>query len=78
MNGERDIGVRGEHRHVIVDLGDGEPTTISYFGITLTRACDGYPEHETWLPMGAEPTRADDDTLIAALRDAMRWKTQPH
>ncbi|OXM43054.1 hypothetical protein CFP75_40130 [Amycolatopsis alba DSM 44262] len=43
-------------------------------GIAVTRHERGHPVREDWLPVGTdEPTDADDETLIAALRTAWLW-----
>ncbi|MFC5098186.1 hypothetical protein [Amycolatopsis plumensis] len=54
-----------------------EQTTVFYAGMLLTRLEGDVPAAEVWLPMGEEPTFADDETLIAALHEAMRW-TRAH
>lgn len=36
-----------------------------------------HPAAEIWLPMGEEPTYADDEKLITTLHQAMRWATAP-
>ncbi|WP_146060370.1 hypothetical protein [Amycolatopsis sp. CA-128772] len=36
------------------------------------------PDTAVWLPMGEQPTFADDEALIAALRDALHWAGHQH
>ncbi|WP_372659858.1 hypothetical protein [Amycolatopsis kentuckyensis] len=34
----------------------------------------GRPVGQTWVPLGASPSFADDETVIAALREAVQWR----
>ncbi|SFI63041.1 hypothetical protein [Amycolatopsis regifaucium] len=59
---------------MVVDGPRGPAETVVYPGITLTRPRHGHVVDELWLPVGeAAPTVADDEALIAAMRDAWRW-----
>ncbi|GHF21336.1 hypothetical protein GCM10017786_64120 [Amycolatopsis deserti] len=61
-------------RRVDVDGPDGEPVTLSYPGMLLTGYEDGCKVCERWIPLGGEPSVADDEVLIDALHAAMLWQ----
>ena len=69
----RQVSVYVEVRSVAVDAGQGRRTTVSYGGIALTRIRNSHVEHTEWVPIGRRPTYADDEVLISALREALRW-----
>ncbi|SFI57814.1 hypothetical protein SAMN04489731_111230 [Amycolatopsis regifaucium] len=48
---------------------------LSYPGIAVIRRRHGEVVDRTWLPVGEEPTFADDEALIAALHAAWRWSS---
>lgn len=56
-------------------LGPAVTEQIDYPGIALTCHLDGAPTHQTWLPAGDDPDEADDEQLIAALREALLWES---
>ncbi|MGW4064662.1 hypothetical protein ACWEGE_40680 [Amycolatopsis sp. NPDC004747] len=74
MNDQRQVLVRAESRHVVVSDLDGDPETLTYPGVTLTRVNAGIPDEGLWLPMGDRPSEVDDETLIEALRAAFLWR----
>ncbi|WP_414938789.1 hypothetical protein [Amycolatopsis sp. cmx-11-51] len=75
MRADRDVQLRWEPRTVTLDDDRGDqPETVTYPGIALARLHRGYLVHKMWLPVGdSEPTFADDEALITALRNAWRW-----
>lgn len=64
-------GLRAGH----VRLG-GE--TVTYDGFSVVRHEPGQPDDETWVPVGDEPSGADDEAMIAAMREALRWEVAGH
>ncbi|WP_410651144.1 hypothetical protein [Amycolatopsis sp. cmx-4-54] len=72
MSADRVVQLRWESRHV---AGDGG-AALSYPGISVVRSDHGEIVDRAWIPVGEEPTFADDEALITALRDAWRW-TRP-
>ncbi|WP_051173888.1 hypothetical protein [Amycolatopsis orientalis] len=56
-----------------VDDIDGHPATLSYPGIALIHHHGDHVVGEVWLPVGEEPSFADDEALITALRTALSW-----
>jgi len=50
--------------------------TFTYDGLSLVRHEPGRPDHETWLPLGDEPSEADDEAMIAALHKALLWEAR--
>ncbi len=69
MSTDRVVQLRWESRHVAAD----DRAALSYPGISVVRCQRGEVVDRTWLPVGEEPTFADDEALIAVLRDAWRW-----
>ena len=65
--------MRWQYRHVTVapDAGCGG-VSVCYPGIAIACLHEGLPVRELWLPSGEDPTEADDEVLICALRDAVR------
>ncbi|KFU78377.1 hypothetical protein [Amycolatopsis lurida] len=72
MSPDRVVQLRWEPRHVADDGG----ATLSYPGISVVRTRQGEVVDRVWVPVGEEPTFADDEALIAALRAAWCW-TRP-
>ncbi|WP_410665388.1 hypothetical protein [Amycolatopsis sp. lyj-84] len=75
MKAENEVQLRWEHRTVRLDDIDGTHTeTVIYSGIAVVYHRGGHVADEVWLPVGEEePTVADDEVLITALRTAWRW-----
>ncbi|WET77263.1 hypothetical protein P3102_24610 [Amycolatopsis sp. QT-25] len=69
MSADRVVQLRWEFRHVAED----GRTALSYPGIAVIRRRLGEIVDRTWVPVGEEPTFADDEALIAALHAAWRW-----
>ncbi|GAA1955726.1 hypothetical protein [Amycolatopsis minnesotensis] len=67
----RSVTVRLERR--CVRAGAGE--VLAYPGILLVRRVGGAQVGETWLPLGAEPSEADDEHLIRELHEALLWQS---
>jgi hypothetical protein len=79
------VSVRLQHRHVSFDdfAEAGEPTpaadcadeeSLSYSGIVIASYEQGEKVSERWIPLGADPSEADDEQLIGRLRDALLWQ----
>ena len=49
---------------------------LTYLGVALSYVRDGSLEHQIWVPVGEEPTFADDERLISALHQALLWRCQ--
>lgn len=81
----RRVTLHAEHRSVALDhphshaersadIGDHDGRTeVSYPGILLTRLRGEVCDAQIWLPTGEHPSFADDEELIAALHQALRW-----
>jgi hypothetical protein len=61
-------------REVRVEYPEGNPQTVYYSGILLTSFDGKERVAETWLPLGAEPSEADDERLINHLHEALLWQ----
>ncbi|MFJ8911555.1 hypothetical protein [Amycolatopsis sp. NPDC102389] len=72
MSADRVVQLRWEPRRV---AGDGG-AALCYPGISMIRRDEGEIVGRTWVPVGEEPTFADDEALIAALHAAWCW-TKP-
>lgn len=73
MRRDRVVQLRLTDRTVAVDDVDGCPETLSYPGIALVHHHGDCVVGEVWLPVGEEPSFADDDALITALHMAFSW-----
>jgi hypothetical protein len=79
------VSVRLQHRHVSFDevfeadepLPDGDcadEASVSYSGIVITSYDEGDKISERWIPLGIDPSEADDEELIEQLREALLWQ----
>jgi hypothetical protein len=79
------VSVRLQHRHVSFDDGfeadeplpDGDcadEESLSYSGIVITSYDQGAKVSERWIPLGVDPSEADDEQLIEQLRSALLWQ----
>ena len=79
------VSVRLQHRHVSFDEGfeadeplpDGDCAdegSLSYSGIVITSYDQGAKISERWIPLGVDPSEADDERLIEQLREALLWQ----
>ncbi|MDT7805491.1 MAG: hypothetical protein QOI78_8924 [Actinomycetota bacterium] len=79
------VSVRLQHRHVSFDdafeadepLPDGDcadEASVSYSGIVITSYDEGSKIAERWIPLGIDPSEADDEELIEQLREALLWQ----
>jgi hypothetical protein len=79
------VSVRLQHRHVSVDDGfeadeplpDGDcadEASLSYSGIVIAGYDRGEKVLERWIPLGVDPSEADDERLIGQLREALLWQ----
>ncbi|MGI8310346.1 hypothetical protein [Saccharopolyspora hattusasensis] len=46
--------------------------SVTYLGMPITRAVHGHAEE--WLPVGDDPTEADDEHAIQRLHAALCWQ----
>lgn len=82
------VSVRLQHRHVSIDEPVQEPCpvaetgdaaddeSVSYSGIVITSYEAGHLVGERWLPLGVDPSEADDEHLIEQLREALLWQAR--
>ncbi|MGW3964833.1 hypothetical protein ACWED2_33800 [Amycolatopsis sp. NPDC005003] len=79
------VSVRLQHRHVSFDEGfeadeplpDGDCAdegSLSYSGIVISSYDRGEKVSERWIPLGVDPSEADDERLIGQLREALLWQ----
>jgi hypothetical protein len=47
---------------------------MSYAGILIAHYECGVKVFEAWLPLGVDPSEADDEELIQRLRGALLWQ----
>jgi hypothetical protein len=70
MTGKRRVRLHLDNR--TISAADGAPgEDLQYAGITILRLEDGEVVETAWIPVGAAPTYADDEALIAAWRAAV-------
>ncbi|WP_410574466.1 hypothetical protein [Amycolatopsis sp. cmx-4-61] len=75
---QRGVSLRASYRSVVLDTAPGHRSVLRYPGLALARHIAGAVTEELWLPMGDEPTEADDEALIDALREALLWSGTAH
>jgi hypothetical protein len=68
------VGLTLQRRQVCLDRSDEERTTMSYSGILISQYDCGMQVSEAWLPLGVDPSEADDEELIQRLRGALLWQ----
>ncbi|MEV6876423.1 hypothetical protein [Amycolatopsis sp. NPDC051128] len=79
------VSVRLQHRHISFDDGfeadeslpDGDcadEASLSYSGIVIIGYDQGSKVSERWIPLGVDPSEADDERLIEQLREALLWQ----
>jgi hypothetical protein len=69
------VSVRLQHRDVRIQ-GDTDDESVSYAGIVITSYENGDKVGERWIPLGIDPSEADDEQLILQLRDALIWQAR--
>ncbi|EMD21905.1 hypothetical protein [Amycolatopsis azurea] len=69
------VSVRLQHRDVRIQ-GDTGDECVSYAGIVITSFENGAEVGERWIPLGGDPSEADDEQLIQQLRDALIWQAR--
>ncbi|WP_414941128.1 hypothetical protein [Amycolatopsis sp. cmx-11-51] len=69
------VSVRLQHRDVLI-RGDIADERVSYAGIVITSFENGIEVGERWIPLGVDPSEADDEQLIQQLRDALIWQAR--
>lgn len=70
---ERAVHVEVHLKRVTVEV-DGRLVSLSYPGILLTGYEDGERVGERWVPFGDDPSEEDDERLVQALHQALRWQ----
>lgn len=73
MSLARAVQLRWEARTAVLDEDGSRPEQVSYPGVVVAHHHDGHVVEEIWVPIGEEPTFADDEAFIAALRAAWCW-----
>jgi hypothetical protein len=68
------VGVTLEHRQVCFDAAEEEADGMSYAGILITHYDSSEKVSEAWVPLGVDPSEADDEELIQQLRGALLWQ----
>ncbi len=71
--GERQVRLVMTSREVSISAESGNEV-LRYAGICVVHVEDGKPVEQTWVPLGASPTSADDEALIATWRAALQWR----
>ncbi|WP_181771475.1 hypothetical protein [Amycolatopsis pittospori] len=69
------VSVRLQHRDVRIES-DVDDECVSYAGIVITSFENGTKVGERWIPLGVDPSEADDEQLIQQLRDALIWQAR--
>ncbi|MFC9256854.1 hypothetical protein ACFWMR_11750 [Amycolatopsis thailandensis] len=69
------VSVRLQHRDVRIQSDTAEES-VSYAGIVITSFENGVEVGERWIPLGGDPSEADDEQLIQQLRDALIWQAR--
>ncbi|AUI56836.1 hypothetical protein [Amycolatopsis sp. BJA-103] len=69
------VSVRLQKRDVLIE-GDSGDECVSYAGIVITSFENGDEVGERWIPLGVDPSEADDEQLIQQLRDALIWQAR--
>jgi hypothetical protein len=70
----RSVRITTHRRRVTVEEPGGECLSLSYPGVLLTGYEDGRKAYEKWVPFGADASESDDEKLIEALQEALRWQ----
>ncbi|MFC3456508.1 hypothetical protein [Amycolatopsis speibonae] len=73
MGTDRVVQLLWAPRSVAFDNTDGTREILAYYGFALVRSCSGRAIAATWVPVGENPTFADDEALITTLRAAWAW-----
>jgi hypothetical protein len=69
------VGVTLEHRQVCLDAAEeATAADVSYAGILITHYDSAEKVSEAWVPLGVDPSEADDEELIQQLRGALLWQ----
>jgi hypothetical protein len=68
------VGLTLEQRQVSLDTCDETPSQLSYPGILITHYDSEAKISEAWVPLGVDPSEADDEELIQQLRCALLWQ----
>jgi hypothetical protein len=74
---DRSVRVCLACRKVTVELPDGRQAELSYPGLLLTGYEGDRQAYERWVPLGPESSEyaeSDDERLVQALAEALRWQ----
>lgn len=74
MTPQRHVRLHFEHRTVTLP---GDAGVVSYAGISVDRVEDGRLVELHWVPTGEDPSEADDEALLLAWHEAVRWSLEP-
>jgi hypothetical protein len=72
--GRRRVTLRLQHRQVCLGEPEEKRSKLSYAGLLITNYEFGVKVTEIWVPLGVNPSQADDEELIRKLRDALLWQ----
>jgi diaminopimelate decarboxylase len=59
--------------HTVTTSSEPGSEAVGYSGITVARIEDDVTVEQTWVPLGACPSFADDEALITAWQAALTW-----
>ncbi|WIX85681.1 hypothetical protein [Amycolatopsis sp. DG1A-15b] len=68
MGTDRQVLLHASSRAVHIDS-----EVLRYSGVTVQRVENGEMVGQSWIPLGADPSYADDETLVATWHAALRW-----
>jgi hypothetical protein len=68
------VTVALQHRQVCLGTADDRDSALSYAGIMIVHYAAGQKVSEIWVPLGTDPSEADDEELIQRLRGALLWQ----
>jgi hypothetical protein len=71
--GERQVGLVVASREVSISA-EPDSEVLRYAGICVVREEGEEPVEQTWVPLGASPSFADDEALIATWHAALQWR----
>jgi hypothetical protein len=71
---DRRVRIDVHWRRISVDSAGHGQASLSYPGVLLTGYENGEKVCERWVPLGPEPSEADDERLIQALHGAWLWQ----
>lgn len=72
----RSVRISTHRRRVSVEEPGGGCQSLSYPGVLLIGYEDGRKAYEKWVPFGTDASESDDERLIEALQEALRWQNR--